>query len=128
MVRPVHTRREAVMSQAEHRTFTTPDEVRTFEKGRMEMVEIAGGHVGRLVLEPGRADRLARRQQLRPGLAEDAVAAPGDREAGAGPSARAAREAGPARGAAHLRRQGEARTVGQGGGIAGLRDAEGGDV
>jgi len=41
------------MSQAEHRTFTTPDEVRTFERGRMELVEIGGGHVGRLVLEPG---------------------------------------------------------------------------
>ena len=41
------------MPQAEHRTFASPDEVRTFERGRMELVEIGGGHVGRLVLEPG---------------------------------------------------------------------------
>jgi hypothetical protein len=41
------------MASAEHRTFTAPDEVRTFEKGRLELVEIGGGVVGRLVLEPG---------------------------------------------------------------------------
>ena len=41
------------MANAEHRTFQTPDEVRTFERGRAELVEIGGGVVGRLVLEPG---------------------------------------------------------------------------
>jgi hypothetical protein len=41
------------MPQAEHRTFASPDEVRTFERGRMELVEIGGGDIGRLVLEPG---------------------------------------------------------------------------
>jgi hypothetical protein len=41
------------MSHAEHRTFESPDEVRTFEKGRLELLEIGGGTVGRLVLEPG---------------------------------------------------------------------------
>ena len=41
------------MASAEHRTFIAPDEVRTFEKGRLELVEIGGGVVGRLVLEPG---------------------------------------------------------------------------
>jgi hypothetical protein len=41
------------MANAEHRTFETPDEVRTFELGRAELVEIGGGVVGRLVLEPG---------------------------------------------------------------------------
>ena len=41
------------MPHAEHRTFETPDEVRSFEKGRLELVQIGGGVVGRLVLEPG---------------------------------------------------------------------------
>ena len=30
-----------------------PDDVRTFEKGRLELVNIGGGVVGRLTLEPG---------------------------------------------------------------------------
>jgi hypothetical protein len=30
-----------------------PDEVRTFEKGRLELVKVNGGTVGRLTLEPG---------------------------------------------------------------------------
>jgi hypothetical protein len=37
----------------QHRTFTTPDEVRTFTHGRLELVEVGGAHIGRLVLEPG---------------------------------------------------------------------------
>jgi hypothetical protein len=41
------------MPHAEHRTFETADEVHTFEKGRLELVEIGSGVVGRLVLEPG---------------------------------------------------------------------------
>jgi hypothetical protein len=41
------------MLHAEHRTFESPDEVRRFEKGRLELLEIGGGVVGRLVLEPG---------------------------------------------------------------------------
>jgi hypothetical protein len=41
------------MPQAERRTFGAPDEVRTFERGRVELVNIGGGVVGRLVLEPG---------------------------------------------------------------------------
>lgn len=37
----------------ERKDLGTPDEVRTFEKGRLELVNIGGGVVGRLVLEPG---------------------------------------------------------------------------
>jgi hypothetical protein len=33
--------------------FQSPDETRTFPKGRLELVHIAGGVVGRLTLEPG---------------------------------------------------------------------------
>jgi hypothetical protein len=41
------------MAAAEHKMFARPDEVRTFEKGRLELVNIGGGVVGRLTLEPG---------------------------------------------------------------------------
>jgi hypothetical protein len=38
---------------AEKKTVSEPDDVRTFEKGRLELVNIGGGEVGRLTLEPG---------------------------------------------------------------------------
>jgi hypothetical protein len=38
---------------AEKRTVSEADEVRTFEKGKLELVNIGGGQVGRLTLEPG---------------------------------------------------------------------------
>jgi len=41
------------MARAEHSTFASPNEVRTFEKGRLELIKIGGGVVGRLTLEPG---------------------------------------------------------------------------
>jgi mannose-6-phosphate isomerase-like protein (cupin superfamily) len=41
------------MGKAEHRGFGTPDEVREFEKGRVEVLKMGGGTVGRLILEPG---------------------------------------------------------------------------
>ena len=41
------------MAQAELKNFSVPDDVRTFEKGRLELVNIGGGVVGRLTLEPG---------------------------------------------------------------------------
>jgi hypothetical protein len=41
------------MAKAEHKVFAKPDEIRTFEKGKMEVLTIGGGTVGRLTLEPG---------------------------------------------------------------------------
>ncbi|MBI3664978.1 MAG: cupin domain-containing protein [Acidobacteria bacterium] len=41
------------MASAERKNLGQPDEVRTFEKGRLELVKIGGGVVGRLILEPG---------------------------------------------------------------------------
>jgi hypothetical protein len=41
------------MAKAEVVDFKHPDEVRTFEKGKAELVKIAGGVVGRYTLEPG---------------------------------------------------------------------------
>lgn len=37
----------------EHRTFTTPDETRTFERGHLDVINIGGSDIGRLVLSPG---------------------------------------------------------------------------
>ncbi|MBV9382863.1 MAG: cupin domain-containing protein [Streptosporangiaceae bacterium] len=39
--------------QTEQRDFTDPDEVRTFPRGRLELLRIGGSDIGRLVLEPG---------------------------------------------------------------------------
>jgi hypothetical protein len=41
------------MSNSEHKTFGTPDELREFPRGRAEILRLAGGEVGRLVFEPG---------------------------------------------------------------------------
>ncbi len=41
------------MASAEAKDFAAPDEVRTFEKGRAEILNMGGGVIGRLVLEPG---------------------------------------------------------------------------
>lgn len=41
------------MAKYERKNFQTPDEVRTFEKGKVELVKTEGGVIGRLILEPG---------------------------------------------------------------------------
>ena len=41
------------MANAECKGFAKPDEVRSFEKGKMEVLQIGGGTVGRVTLEPG---------------------------------------------------------------------------
>lgn len=41
------------MPKTEHKNFAAPDETRTFAKGKVELLNIGGGSVGRLVLEPG---------------------------------------------------------------------------
>jgi hypothetical protein len=41
------------MTAAERKDLRSPDETRAFERGRLELVEIGGGTVGRLTLEPG---------------------------------------------------------------------------
>lgn len=41
------------MAAAEQKYFTSPDEVRTFEKGKLELLNMNGGVIGRLTLEPG---------------------------------------------------------------------------
>lgn len=41
------------MSKAEYKDFKQPDEVRTFEKGKLELLNIGNSTVGLLTLEPG---------------------------------------------------------------------------
>ncbi|MBP1728041.1 MAG: hypothetical protein H6Q56_414 [Deltaproteobacteria bacterium] len=40
-------------SRAEFKSFDAPDELRTFGHGRAELVTVAKGTIGRLILEPG---------------------------------------------------------------------------
>ncbi len=37
----------------EHRSFTSPDETRTFDNGHLDVLHIGGSDIGRLVLAPG---------------------------------------------------------------------------
>jgi quercetin dioxygenase-like cupin family protein len=41
------------MSRTEHKRLNAPDETRTFEKGKLELVNMEGGTIGRLTLLPG---------------------------------------------------------------------------
>ena len=41
------------MAKAEQKSLAKPDEVRTFPKGKLELINIGGGVVGKLTLEPG---------------------------------------------------------------------------
>ncbi len=41
------------MTKAEAKTFDKPDTVRTFPKGRLELVNIGGATIGRAIFEPG---------------------------------------------------------------------------
>ena len=41
------------MPTVEWKDFAKPDEVRTFSHGRVELLHVADGTIGRLVLEPG---------------------------------------------------------------------------
>jgi hypothetical protein len=41
------------VQKAEHKTFETPDEIREFPHGRAEILNVGGGQVGRLALQPG---------------------------------------------------------------------------
>ena len=41
------------MANAERKDFRNPDETRPFENGKAEILNIGGGVVGKLTLEPG---------------------------------------------------------------------------
>jgi quercetin dioxygenase-like cupin family protein len=39
--------------RTQRKDFASPDEVRTFDHGRLELLNVGGSEIGRLVLEPG---------------------------------------------------------------------------
>jgi len=41
------------MRKVEHKDFKKPDEIRTFEKGNLALLNIGGGAIGLLTLKPG---------------------------------------------------------------------------
>jgi quercetin dioxygenase-like cupin family protein len=41
------------MSKADHKNFNSPEEVRRFEKGKLELITVGWGIIGRFTLEPG---------------------------------------------------------------------------
>ena len=41
------------MASLERKSFEKPDDVMTMEKGRVDVMDIGGGRVGRLTLQPG---------------------------------------------------------------------------
>jgi hypothetical protein len=41
------------MATAEHKTFASADETRTFERGQVDLVSIGDSEIGRLTLQPG---------------------------------------------------------------------------
>ncbi len=41
------------MASYEHKSYESPDETRTFENGKAEILNVGGGAVGRLTLQPG---------------------------------------------------------------------------
>ncbi|MBI5948363.1 MAG: cupin domain-containing protein [Chloroflexi bacterium] len=41
------------MHSTEHKTFVKPDEVREFPHGKVELMNVGDGTVGRLILQPG---------------------------------------------------------------------------
>src|SRR6202008_4578756 len=44
---------DTTQARAELRSFATPDEVREFPKGRLELVTVGGATIGRAVFQPG---------------------------------------------------------------------------
>jgi hypothetical protein len=44
---------EKAVEKAEHKSFNNADELRTFPKGKLELVNIGGATIGRVTFEPG---------------------------------------------------------------------------
>jgi hypothetical protein len=52
-MRPPRTSEEENMQVTEHKSFSTPDEVREFGNGKAELLTVGDTPIGRLVLQPG---------------------------------------------------------------------------
>ena len=44
---------DQILGKPDVKSFNNPEEVRTFPKGRLELVKVGGATVGRAILEPG---------------------------------------------------------------------------
>ena len=53
MLPPMAWFEEAVMAESVQKTFDSPDETRTFDKGRIDVVNLESQTVGRATFEPG---------------------------------------------------------------------------
>ncbi len=53
MINAALERMALLMTQMQKRTFSQPDETRTFEKGKVELVTLGGVTFGRATLQPG---------------------------------------------------------------------------
>lgn len=60
------------MANAEFKSFKNPDDVRKFEKGKVELLNIGGGVVGIFILEPGWRWSLHVKQIAKTSLCENA--------------------------------------------------------
>jgi hypothetical protein len=49
----MQTQKDTSAQKTEHKTFTRPDEVRTFPNGKADIVRVGGAEIGRLVFKPG---------------------------------------------------------------------------
>lgn len=47
------TQTPSISQVTEHKTFTAPEETRSFERGQVELVTVGGAEIGRLTLQPG---------------------------------------------------------------------------
>jgi hypothetical protein len=46
-------KKERVMDKLEVKSFCKPDEVRTFDKGKLELIKVGGSMIGRATFQPG---------------------------------------------------------------------------
>jgi mannose-6-phosphate isomerase-like protein (cupin superfamily) len=49
----IKPRKESIMKKLEVKTFNKPDEVRKFDKGKLELVKVGGALIGRATFQPG---------------------------------------------------------------------------
>jgi mannose-6-phosphate isomerase-like protein (cupin superfamily) len=49
----IKSRKERIMKKLEVKSFNKPDEVRTFDKGKLELIKVGGSLIGRATFQPG---------------------------------------------------------------------------
>jgi len=49
----IKPRKESIMKKLEVKSFSNPDEVRKFDKGKIELIKVGGALIGRATFQPG---------------------------------------------------------------------------